>query len=85
MSVRYILLCLFGLLFSESNAQFKTLNDGWSFEGQPVSLPHTWNADSYTVKDYRKGCFTYERQLMWEKSALETWLKIDAAFKRAEV
>ena len=85
MSVRYILLCLFGLLFSESNAQFKTLNDGWSFEGQPVNMPHTWNADSYTVKDYRKGCFTYERQLMWEKSALETWLKIDAAFKRAEV
>ena len=68
-----------------AGASVKTLNDGWTFEGTPVNLPHTWNVDAYTVKDYQKGSFTYERQLMWERSTLETWLKIDAAFKHAEV
>lgn len=63
----------------------RSLNDGWTFEGTPVNLPHTWNADAYTVKDYQKGTFTYERQLMWERNDHETWLKIDAAFKHAEV
>lgn len=62
-----------------------TINDGWTFEGQPVHLPHTWNADAYTKKDYLKGCFTYERQFEWEKRDCQTWLKIDAAFKKAEV
>ena len=62
-----------------------TINDGWTFEKQPVNLPHTWNTDAYTKKDYLKGCFTYERQFDWQPKNCQTWLKIDAAFKRAEV
>ena len=85
MTVRSILLCLLTLSGSATRAQVKTLNDGWTFEGKAVNLPHTWNTDAYMVKDYRKGCFVYERQLMWKKTTRETWLKMDAAFKQAEL
>ena len=85
MTVRSILICFFALLCGVTHAQVTSLNDGWTFEGAPINLPHTWNVDAYTVKDYRKGSFTYERQLVWKKTACETWLKVDAAFKQTEV
>ena len=89
MVVRLKLLLFLVLVFGRSGAQnvhlTKTINEGWTFEGKAVHLPHTWNADAYTQKDYRKGCFTYERQLDWESSNRDTWVKFDAAFKWAEV
>lgn len=85
MTVRSVFLLLSALLWGQAYAQFKSLNDGWTFEGEPVNLPHTWNADAYVTKNYRRGCFTYERQLEWKKTERETWLKVDAAFKQAQV
>jgi hypothetical protein len=87
MSVKSAILFILAILYAESYAQVRTLNDGWSFSADQgvVNLPHTWNTDAYTVKDYTKGCFSYERHLTWKKSDRQTWLKIDAAFKRADV
>ena len=93
MLVRLYLLLLFVSLIGRSDAQpvmgeghlTQTINDGWSFEGQRIKLPHTWNTDAYTVKDYRQGCFTYERSFVWHPAGRQTWLKFDAAFKRADV
>ena len=93
MLVRLYLLLLFVSLIGRSDAQpvmgeghlTLTINDGWTFEGQRIKLPHTWNTDAYTVKDYRQGCFTYERSFVWHPAGRQTWLKFDAAFKRADV
>lgn len=81
-----ILMALAILPASAQNRQV-TLNDGWTFDGQPVRLPHTWNTDAYTVKDYRRGTGIYERRLRVTAGAVEVkrYLKIDAAFKVAKV
>lgn len=47
----------------------RCLNDGWIFnmEGdtvtETVSVPHCWNADAYSTRDYRRGTGIYRRQL----------------------
>lgn len=63
----------------------KTINDSWTFEGQPVNIPHTWNTDAYTVKDYSKGTFTYERAIFLKKDGKRKYIRFDAAFKVADV
>lgn len=45
-----------------------SLNDGWVFSEdnkhwQAVSLPHTWNTDAYTTRDYKQGKYSYKRTL----------------------
>lgn len=75
------------LLFATTlgtNAQ-KTINDSWTFEGQPVNIPHTWNTDAYTVKDYSKGAYTYERAIFLKKDGKRKYIRFDAAFKVADV
>ena len=70
-------LCLGLASTAWAQPESKTINDGWRFlKGEcaaaadsafndggwtPVSLPHTWNADSYTVKDYYQGPAWYRR------------------------
>ena len=79
-----ILLC--SLLALQTQAQTRTLNDGWTFDGQPVRLPHTWNTDAYTLKDYRRGTGVYERTLnVADAAAPLRYLRIDAACKVARV
>lgn len=63
----------------------KTINDSWTFEGEPVNIPHTWNTDAYTVKDYSKGTFTYERDIILRKDNKRKYIRFDAAFKVADV
>jgi len=59
--------------------ELRTINDGWHFlrkdisnaqdsetdisEWQIVSIPHSWNTDSYIVKDYYKGTGWYKKSL----------------------
>ena len=46
-----------------------TINDGWkfSFAGDTaatrVHLPHSWNADAYSTRSYRRGEGVYEKEL----------------------
>lgn len=78
-----------------------TLNDGWQFRQgdiaaaactdpgdagwQPVHLPHTWNTDAYTVKEYFRGVGWYRRTWrlprQWRDRRIV--LKTDAASKAA--
>lgn len=81
----------------------RTLNDSWKFlKGEcpaaqdsayddrawtTVHLPHTWNTDAYTEKDYYRGTGWYRRRLTlpegWEGKRI--FLRMDAASKAATV
>lgn len=87
----------------QAQREMQTLNDSWKFlKGDctaaadsafddaawtSVHLPHTWNTDAYTEKDYYRGTGWYRRQL----SIPERWrdkqifLRLDAASKAANV
>ena len=64
-----IILVLLGSAVISSVAKKISINDGWQFkmgddtEWTAVNLPHTWNTDAYTEKDYRKGKGIYRRVL----------------------
>ncbi|MBQ8521834.1 MAG: DUF4982 domain-containing protein [Bacteroides sp.] len=80
-----------------------TINHGWKFLKEEcnkaadadfddsrwtdIHLPHTWNTDAYTEKDYYKGIGWYRRTLhipeAWKDK--QVFLKIDAASKAATV
>ncbi|WP_239060666.1 family 1 glycosylhydrolase [Bacteroides sp. 519] len=86
----YFLLTLLSLPVL-AGRETKTINSGWKFRKadtwETVSLPHTWNTDAYTHKDYYKGVGWYEKQLQlpqeWANKQL--FLKFEAASKSAEV
>ena len=74
----------------------RSLNDGWLFRRgdaaagrwEQVSLPHTWNADAYKLKNYYRGKGTYQRVLPPESNLHDgrrIFLKIDAACQSAKV
>ena len=81
--------------------EVRTLDDGWEFclgdapaaaapafeagEWRPVHLPHTWNADAYTVKEYFRGAGWYRRtlRLPQEWQGRRIVLRVDAASKAA--
>lgn len=66
-----------------------SLNDGWEFrmKGEKVpamvNLPHTWNTDSYTQRQYLRGEGHYRRSLVLPDSlqGRRFFLKVDAASK----
>lgn len=65
-----------------------TLNDGWMFsiagsKSEMVNLPHTWNTDSYEVRNYLRGEGQYKRNLMLPDTLAgkRIFLKVDAASK----
>jgi beta-galactosidase len=97
-----ILLCL-PLTSVFAQRESKTINDGWRFfkgdspqfvasnfedlVGEKISLPHTWNTDAYTVKDYYKGKGWYHKHLQLPESwkNKQIFLKFEAASKSALV
>lgn len=85
-----ILLSLATTVYAQKN--IKSLNDGWSFrypdsgaEWVLVSLPHTYNLDAYSTRDYYKGEGEYRRNLkIDEKNPVRRYfIKFDAANKAA--
>lgn len=81
------------LLATSAVAGTVTVNDGWLFgpsgseAAEMVNIPHTWNADAYTVKDYLKGKFVYRRTLGLkpEDSARRHYLRLEGASKVSRV
>lgn len=69
------------------------INDGWMFRyatdsiASAVHLPHSWNADAYHTRDYRRGSGEYTRQLHIPASfeGESVYLKFDGAATRSEV
>ncbi len=67
----------------------QSLNDGWTFSTdsihwQSTALPHTWNTDAYTTRDYKQGKCFYRRTLKRQLTADQRcFLKVEAAFKTA--
>lgn len=79
-------------IFTMSGREMATINDGWTFAIDSlaptrVNLPHTWNSDAYTVKEYRRSTGVYTRTLTipkrWDDKRI--FLKVDAASKASEV
>ncbi len=72
-----------------AQSSVQPLNDGWSFSTdsihwQAAALPHTWNTDAYTTRDYRQGKCFYRRTLKRPLAADgRCFLKVEAAFKTA--
>lgn len=96
-------LCLTAGGTAWAQRESKTLNDGWRFlKGEctaaadsafddsrwtPVSLPHTWNTDSYTVKDYYQGPGWYRKTvcLPQQWAGKQVFLKLEGVSKAAHV
>ncbi len=87
----------------QAQRESKTINDGWKFlkgeattasdslyndsNWETVHIPHTWNTDAYTDKDYYKGICWYRKSFTlpqaWKDKQL--FLKFDAASKTAVI
>ncbi len=94
-------LSLFTLFPAYAQRQSQTINDSWKFlrEECPaaadsafddhswtdIHLPHTWNTDAYTEKDYYRGTGWYRRtlRLPQEWQGKQLFLKLEAASKAA--
>ena len=94
-------LSLFTLFPTYAQRQSQTINDSWKFlrEECPaaadsafddhswtdIHLPHTWNTDAYTEKDYYRGTGWYRRtlRLPQEWQGKQLFLKLEAASKAA--
>lgn len=81
----------------------KTINDSWKFlQGEcanaadsafndstwtSIHLPHTWNTDAYTEKNYYQGTGWYRRRISlpqaWKEKQI--YLRLDAANKAATI
>lgn len=89
-----ILVSLAFFTFSASaQRMMKTINDGWDFRKdgetrwQPINLPHTFNLDAYSQRNYYQGKGEYRKKLSLPEIAptKRYYLKIDAASKAADV
>ena len=64
-------------------------NEGWRFEGAPVTLPHSWNAQDGTKKGYLRGSFNYEKDFSREELPFSEgerlFLELPAAAMKAVV
>lgn len=70
---------LFLSIIASAQRQEKTINDGWRFmqqdvkgadqvgfndkQWESVSVPHSWNSDAYTAKNYYRGVAWYRKML----------------------
>ena len=72
MKITKIIVSAFLLLLlpmvARAQSYIKTINDGWTFSKDqvhwtPVALPHTWNTDAYSTRDYKQGKYFYKRTL----------------------
>lgn len=89
-----ILVSLASFTFSASaQRMMKTINDGWDFRKdgearwQPINLPHTFNLDAYSQRNYYQGKGEYRKKLSLPEivPTKRYYLKIDAASKAADV
>lgn len=94
-------LSLFTLFPAYAQRQSQTINDSWKFlrkecpaaadsafddhNWADIHLPHTWNTDAYTEKDYYRGTGWYRRtlRLPQEWQGKQLFLKLEAASKAA--
>lgn len=71
----------------------RTINDAWMFryDGDsvaiPVHIPHCWNEDAYSRRDYRRGSGTYTRRLRIPEDLKggSIYLRLDGAANKSEV
>ncbi|KAA6350822.1 Beta-galactosidase BoGH2A [termite gut metagenome] len=98
-----IVLLLLPLAFLSAQRETKTINDSWRFlkgdapdvasvqyndsKWEAISIPHTWNTDAYTEKDYYRGIGWYRRSISlpqsWKDKTI--YLKFEGANKAASV
>lgn len=91
----FLILISFTFITSALSAQrtMKTINDGWDFrkkgetQWQSVNLPHTFNLDAYTQRNYYQGKGEYRKNLVLTEidSTKRYYIKVDAASKAADL
>ena len=87
------LLPFIGLLCAQAQRDTKTINDGWFFRKastenwQPVNVPHTYNLDAYSQRNYYMGKAFYQKSFVLPEvpQGKRCFLKIDAASKAADL
>lgn len=92
----------FGLLCSQLSARTVTClsGGGWTFDGKPVSVPHTWNAfdaadgkntlvknsgTSVGSPSYARGAHTYGRSLPAPRPGKRYFLRFEGVSSKCEV
>lgn len=89
MKTKGALICMLLANVLQISAQraIQSFNDGWTFEGKPISIPHTWNRDAYEAKDYTKGTFCYYKSFTLDQTDSEQniYLKFEAISKEATI
>ena len=96
-------LCLTLATPAWAQRESKTINNGWRFlkgecaqaadsafddtRWEPVSLPHTWNTDAYTVRNYYQGPAWYRREvnIPYEWDGKRIFLHLEGVSKAASV
>ena len=85
------LLIVLPLVDGSARRSVHSLNDGWTFSSRGVSeavhLPHSWNVDAYSTRDYFRGEGIYERELFIPDSlrGSRLYLKFDGAASKSQV
>ncbi len=80
-------------LLSTNARQIHSLNDGWHFaKGEDstrtaVHLPHCWNSDAYSTRNYYRGIGTYTKTLAIpaDFANQRIFLKFDGTAQKAEI
>lgn len=88
-----VLFSCMGLICAQAQRSVKTINDGWFFRKAPtetwqsICIPHTYNLEAYSIKDYYMGKTYYEKRLALPEVQVgkRYFLKIDAASKAARL
>lgn len=70
-----------------------SINDGWRYAAEgdstttAVHLPHCWNSDAYSTRDYRRGTGTYTRKIAVpaDMAGQRVVLRLDGAATSSEV
>lgn len=77
---------------AKAQAVRMSLNDGWTLSKagaspEDVHLPHSWNGDAYSTRNYYRGEGTYTRQLTVPDSytGKRLFLKFDGAASKSEI
>jgi len=81
---------------ASAQSAVQSLNDGWAFSEdnvhwQAIALPHTWNTDAYTTRDYKQGKYSYKRILRIpidtndKQTSKRYFLKLEAASKTSTI
>lgn len=92
----FIISIIFPYQIIYSQREIVSINDNWKFSEsnsgidnnwENVNIPHTWNKDAYSTRNYKRGAHWYKKQLFIpkEKEGKALYLRFEAVNSLADV